>query len=296
MPRIIGHGKAKYITGVCLGSSRDRAWPGLLAERWQHSEGDLGEIRPRETEVIVMLEGRLRVRRRGDGQLQQHQAVPGTVWLCPAGIREDMIHLYGDIRESIHLYLPAVPLATTALEDLDVDPSRVRLHYAGGFRDPLIEAIGRTVAGELRNPSPMAPLLVETLSAALGVYILRSYSDIAPSRPLPTARGTLDGRRLARVLAFIDANLDRDLTLEELAREACLSAFHFARSFKAATGTSPHRYLLQRRIDHAKALLSDRTPLSLAEVALACGFSSQAHFSTSFKQATGVSPSLFARF
>jgi AraC family transcriptional regulator len=295
MPQLVGHSKAKYTTGTCLGSSHARAWRGLLAECWHHSEGNLGEVLPRETEVIVMLDGHLHVRRRGDGQLQHHDAVPGTVWLCPAGIREDMIHLYGEIRESIHMYLPAAPLAKTALEDLDVDPTRARLHYTGGFRDPLIETIGRTVAGELSNPSPMAPMLVETLSAALGVYILRNYSGLsATAHPLPTAKGTLDNRRLARVLAFIDAHLDRELSLEELAREACLSAFHFARSFKAATGLSPHRYVLQRRLDHAKGLLATRT-LSIAEVALTCGFSSQAHFSSSFKQATGVSPSLYAR-
>jgi AraC family transcriptional regulator len=295
MPQLVGHSKAKYTTGTCLGSSRERPWRGLLAERWHHSEGDLGEVRPRETEVIVMLSGALRVRRRGDGQLQHHDAVPGTVWLCPAGIREDMIHLYGEIRESIHLFLPATPLARTALEDLDVDPARVQLRYEGGFRDPLIEAIGRTVAGELHNPSPTAPLLVETLSAALGVYILRNYSGLsAAAHPLPTAKGTLDGRRLARVLAFIDAHLDHELSLEELAREACLSAFHFARSFKAATGVSPHRYVLKRRLDHAKTLLAAGA-LPLAEVALTCGFSSQAHFSSSFKQATGMSPSLYAR-
>jgi AraC family transcriptional regulator len=293
---VIGHGKAKYITGTCLGSSHGQGWHGLLAERWHHSEGDLGEVRPRETEVIVMLDGALRVRRRGDGQLQQHDAVPGTVWLCPAGIREDMIHLYGEIRESVHLYLPALPLAKTATEELDRDPARIGLRYSGGFRDPLIESIGRTVAAELRGPGPTAALMVETLSAALGVYILRHYADrsSAASQPLPTVKGALDGRRLARVLAFIDANLGRELGLEELAREACLSPFHFARSFKAATGLPPHQYVLQRRHAHAKALLAGRA-LSLAEVAFACGFSSQAHFSTSFKQATGMSPSAFGR-
>jgi AraC family transcriptional regulator len=151
------------------------------------------------------------------------------------------------------------------------------------------------VAAELSHPGPTAALMVETLSAALGVYILRHYADrSAASPPLPAAKGTLDGRRLARVLAFIDAHLGRELGLEELAREACLSPFHFARSFKAATGLPPHRYLLHRRHAHAKALLARRT-LSLAEVALACGFSSQAHFSTSFKQATGVSPRTFGR-
>lgn len=295
MPRLLGHGDAKYITGARIDSSRERGWRGLLAERWRHSAGDLGEVLPRDTEVIVMLSGQLRIRRRGDGQLQQHDAVPGTVWLCPAGVREDMIHLYGEIPDSIHLYLPAPALAKTALQDLGMDPQGVRLRYAGGFRDPLIEAIGRTVAAELRNPSPVAPLLIDTLSAALGLYVMRSYSNLLPaSHPPQPARGTLDGRRLARVLAFIDATLDRDVTLDELAREACLSPFHFARSFKAAMGASPHRYLLQRRLEHAKALLRAGA-LSITEVALTCGFSSPAHFASSFKRTTGVTPSLFRR-
>jgi AraC family transcriptional regulator len=295
MARVVGHGKAKYTTGTCLDSSSGSDWRGLLAERWHHSEGDLGEVLPRDTEVIVMLSGQLRVRRRGDGQLQLHDAAPGTVWLCPAGVREDMIHLYGEIPDSIHLYLPAPALARTALHELDLDPQRLQLRYAGGFRDPLIEAIGRTVAAELRHPRPGASLLIDTLSAALGVHLMRSYSGPVPAAHAPQrTRGALDRRRLARVLACIDARLDHDLTLEELAREACLSPFHFARSFKAAMGASPHRYLLQRRLDRAKALLRAGA-LSTTEVALACGFSSPAHFASSFKRTTGVTPSHFRR-
>ncbi len=295
MPRLLGHGDAKYITGARLDSSRERGWRGLLAERWHHSAGDLGEVLPRDTEVIVMLSGQLRIRRRGDGQLQEHDAVPGTVWLCPAGVREDMIHLYGEIPDSIHLYLPAPALANTALQDLDIDPQRMRLRYAGGFRDPLIEAIGRTVAAELVIPAPSPPCWSTPCRQRLGSISCASYSSLVPAAHAPQpARGTLDRRRLTRVLDFIDAALDRDLTLDELAREACLSPFHFARSFKAAMGASPHRYLLQRRLEHAKALLRAGA-LSITEVALACGFSSPAHFASSFRRATGVTPSLFRR-
>jgi hypothetical protein len=64
----------------------------LLGERWNHSEDDLAKIQPRDAEVIVMLQGRLRIRRR---RLQHHDAGPGMVWLSPADNREDMIHLYG---------------------------------------------------------------------------------------------------------------------------------------------------------------------------------------------------------
>ena len=77
--------KAKYITGTPLGTSIGRGWEGILAERWTHSEGHLGEVQVRDTEVIVLLQGRLHVRRRGDGHLQHCHAVPGTIWLCPSG-------------------------------------------------------------------------------------------------------------------------------------------------------------------------------------------------------------------
>ena len=156
-----------------------------------------------------------------------------------------------------------------------------------------IEAIGRTVSAELRNPGPTTPLLVETLSAALGVLVLRNYSALlAAGHPLPTAEGTLDGRGW-RACWPSSMRIDRELSLEELARRP-VSARPFRPVVQGSTGISPHRYVLQRRLDHAKMLLAAGT-LPLAEVALTCGFSSQAHFSSSFKQATGMSPSYFAR-
>ena len=219
MNRLTGHGRAKYTTGTRLGTSEGRGWRGLLAERWQHSEGDLAEIQPRDTEVIVMLQGRLRVRRRGDGRLQHHDAVPGTVWLCPAGIREDMIHLYGDVKESIHLYLPAAPLSETALREFDVDPDKVRLRYDGGFRDPLVENIAREIHAEMIGEAPLGRMQVETLAKALGVYIMRHYSNLEPaSTSLPAVRGALDARRLERIKEFIDVHISEDLTIDTLAR------------------------------------------------------------------------------
>ena len=293
MNRLTGHGRAKYTTGTRLGTSEGRGWRGLLAERWQHSEGDLAEIQPRDTEVIVMLQGRLRVRRRGDGRLQHHDAVPGTVWLCPAGIREDMIHLYGDVKESIHLYLPAAPLSETALREFDVDPDKVRLRYDGGFRDPLVEYIAREVHAEMIGEAPLGRMQVETLAKALGVYIMRHYSNLEPaSTSLPAVRGALDARRLERVMEFIDAHISEDLTIDTLANEVYLSPFHFARAFKAATGSAPHRYITDRRIERAKALINEGR-LPLADIAYICGFSSQAHLTRWFKRIVGATPGAY---
>ena len=99
----------------------------------------------------------------------------------------------------------------------------------------------------------------------------------------------LDRHRLQRVLEFIEAHIEDDLNVATLASTACLSPFHFARVFKTATGKSPHQYVSARRLEQAKALLiqTDRT---LADIALACRFSSQANFSRAFCRATGVPP------
>lgn len=288
--QMIGHGDQKYPASTRLQSSAGRDWHGLLAERWRHRAGALPDIEPRETEVIVLTRGRLDVRRRGDGRLQRTVAVPGTVWLCPAGIREDMIRLYGEIEESIHIYLPAAPLAATALQELEVDPARLQLRYDGGFHDQVIEQLSRAVLQELRQPGPTGALLAESLGVALAAYILRHHSNMAPTAlPLARAEGALDASRRRRIQDFIADNLDRDLTLEQLATEACLSRYHFARAFKAAFGCPPHRFVLARRLERAQHML--RNPdLSLTEVAASCGFASPAHFSRTFRQAVGQPP------
>ena len=76
-------------------------------------------------------------------------------------------------------------------------------------------------------------MLVETLAAALGVHVLRQHSNLeSASVSLPVARGALDPRRLRGVRDFIETHFGEDLTLETLAKEACLSPFHFAGAFK----------------------------------------------------------------
>ncbi len=246
----------------------------------------------RDTEIIVMLQGHLPIRRRGDGRQQRCDAVPGTIWVCPAGVHEDMIHLYGEVRESLHIFLPASPWSVTVLREMDVDPSRVSLHYDGGFRDPLIEQIAWNIRNEMFKPSPTGNMLVESLTSALGVHVLRHHSNLeSTALSLPAVRGALDPQRLRRVKDFIDTNFGKDLTIETLASEACLSPFHFARAFKAATGMAPHTYLTKRRIEMAKSWISEGRPL--AEIAYELGLSSQAYFTKWFKRLVGATPGAY---
>ena len=107
---------------------------------------------------------------------------------------------------------------------------------------------------------------------------------------LPRAKvNALPKWRLRRVEQHIAAHFERSISLSELANVAGLSRMHFAAQFRAATGYRPREYLLNHRIEHAKSLLAT-TDRPLAEIALAVGFSTQAHFSTVFKRISGQTP------
>jgi AraC family transcriptional regulator len=104
--------------------------------------------------------------------------------------------------------------------------------------------------------------------------------------------GGLPRPRLGRVLEYIQANLDQGIHIDELAGAAGLSLFHFAKLFKRSTGSSPHQYVLERRLERAKELLR-KTGLSLSEIALQAGFADQSHLTNVFRRFIGVTPSQF---
>jgi transcriptional regulator GlxA family with amidase domain len=104
----------------------------------------------------------------------------------------------------------------------------------------------------------------------------------------------LTSLQLRRAGEFMHAHLDEDIGLADMARVVGRSPFHFAHSFRATTGQSPYQYLIQLRIDHAKALLAE-TRIPLVEVGLAAGYSTAPHFSTAFKQIVGVTPSEYRK-
>lgn len=137
------------------------------------------------------------------------------------------------------------------------------------------------------------PMLIESLEQALCVSVACTLAKAAGAAVKPLRNG-LSGERRRRCLDFIEANLDKPLTLADIANAAAMSPYHFARSFRAAMGVTPVRYVWERRIALARQLL--RNPgMPIAEVAMACGFSGQSHFTTAFRQATGLTPAAFRK-
>jgi AraC family transcriptional regulator len=108
---------------------------------------------------------------------------------------------------------------------------------------------------------------------------------------LPRAVG-LDQATLRRVSTYIEEHLAEDLSLSALAAVAYLSPYHFARLFKASTGSAPHQYVIGRRIERAKLLLST-TKWSLTTIAHTVGFAHESHLALHFRRLTGLLPSSF---
>src|SRR2546426_11426693 len=97
---------------------------------------------------------------------------------------------------------------------------------------------------------------------------------------------------LRRVTQYIQEHLQRELRLPELSALVHMSPYHFARLFKRSTGVPPHRFLVRRRIDEARALLAARTA-PIAEISRMVGFRTPSHFATTFRRITGMTPSAY---
>jgi AraC family transcriptional regulator len=283
--KLQSHGDRKYPSSELLGGATE--WDALRVEHRQVPGGAHNPLTSKCTELVFILSGRATVRRTGDGQKQEGLALPGTSWLVPAGTHETQLELDGPL-ECIHLYLPATLLEQSALADYDVDPDRTQLAYAGGLADPVLAHIGNALHGLLRRGSkPSDRMFADGMRTTLAAHLIDNYTV---DRWQPPARApSLDAKRLKRVLDFIEASLAGDISLDDLAAEACLSPFHFSRLFHEATGLSPCRFVTDRRIQAAQKMLA-RNQSSLVQVALDTGFGSQATFTRAFRKATGLTP------
>jgi AraC family transcriptional regulator len=290
---ISGHGAEKYVTGRLLDGSHGRKWPNLLAERWTHQAGDLPSVLPRDTEIAMFLRGRSVVERQGGGVRQRTHGRRGTIWLCPAGIREEYINVSEPVEDCLHIYLPGQPFAETLLQDLDIDPSRMVLRYESVARDPFIEQIAERILQELTVETSAGRLLVESLSSALSAHLVHRYAatEIRLKAPAKSNK-LLDERRLSRVIEFVEANIASEFAVSDMAKTACLSPAHFARQFKMTTGRTPHAFVSERRLALAKGMLVE-AHRPITEIAYAAGFSSQANFARAFRIATNMTPGQF---
>jgi AraC family transcriptional regulator len=289
------HVDEKYSASQTLLTSRELGWSNISAELRSHPRGIVCSCSAGDTELMLLLRGRSRITREAGAIRQTSDAAPGMMWLTPADSRVDFIEISSPLPEALHVFLPAALFNSHVLGDNGCKYDIDGLRYAGGFRDPLLELILRSLLVEMQAPTRYGALLADGLASTLAARLIHGYAGPDGDGSPALARGTALGpRRLKRVCEFIEANLGRELRLHQLAQVACLSQYHFARAFKRATGQTVHQYLTTVRLERAKELLA-ASESSIADIAFQCSFSSQANFTKAFARTLGISPGRYRR-
>jgi AraC family transcriptional regulator len=262
--------------------SRIKLWPSITAMSYRRGGGESiwGGNRHRMTVFLDQLPPVLVQIEQGPTR-ELSPAAPGTLSYCPPEVTLRSVTpaaRFIQVAWDADLYSALLP---------ELGANALRFEILPYLHDSFLGQIATTLAQEVEGGFADR-ILVESLGTALCIRIARRFVG---NLPLPTSKG-LSPERLQRVRDFIEAHLDDKLSLTVLADIACLSPYHFSRSFKESAGVGPQRYVIQRRLERAKTLLR-RTREPLAQIAQEAGFADQSHLTSIFRREMGVTPSRY---
>lgn len=158
--------------------------------------------------------------------------------------------------------------------------------------DSVIVDFARTFRTEVTADAPNGVMYAETLTVGLVLHLLANYGVAKPKAPSP--RGKLNAFQLRAVLECIESQLADDVSLLTLAHRAHVSPFHFARLFRATVGVPPHRFVLRLRLERAVRFIKAGR-MTLAQIAVECGFHDQPHFTRAFQRVFRITPAMYVR-
>lgn len=272
-----------------LSSAERPGWNRVLVELHQAGEWE-GQARlPYHLISLVLRPSPRACSRLEDGRVMSAATAPGDLIVTPSGGMHWASWKGGT--DFLMAYLAPEALAR-AVSDDGLEAPQLEIAYRFRDQDPEIASLLLAMHAQLAGPAGEDQLYIDTLGVQLAVLVARRYGT-APLRLRPSRHG-LSRAKMRIVLDYMNAHLDRNIELAELAGLVDLSQFHFLRLFRLASGATPHHYLVRRRVEVATSILLHED-VTLAEVAYRLGFSDQSHFSRHFRRITGAPPGRLRR-
>lgn len=273
-------------------SSAGLGWNGIEVARFIGHDEIFVPPLPKHHAIIHLNRRPLDLTQMLDGRLRKERVHRGEVAIIPAGPPWKWGFRGQTDSDLLPLCLEDAFLREVA-RSVEVDPDGMEIVPRLGERDLRIEQIGLLLKEEIEAEGLLGGrLYAESLATALAISLIRDHSSLGRKAARKAGRergGGLPRRALKEVIDYIGDNLEKDLTLAEMAGVAHMSPYHFSRLFKESTGLTPHRYVIERRVQRAKELLGS-TALPIAEIAFSCGFANQSHLNRHFQRLLGVNP------
>jgi AraC family transcriptional regulator len=261
-------------------------WSGIPVHWVSTPEGRWGHrFTPDATVLSLVAEGTLSARMSCQGRSAELDVGAGALAILNAGheVLAEQRGCSGARRILVELDVPA------RVRDglLDDDLATVPLRPTFEFHDPSLAAVLRSMVHEIAQGCPNGTLFAQSLSVGVAMHLCRTHGHRTPSACGET--GKLSAWQWRHLNELIDSRLSNDLSLSDLSRSLGLSKPHFVRLFRNTAGTSPHRYVIQKRAEHAHHLIQSSN-VPLVGVALEAGFANQSHLNRVFHRIYGITP------
>jgi AraC family transcriptional regulator len=272
-------------------SSHQLGWKSIYLEHYRLPACEIPEIfSPQHALIIPACEQSSVVEMFVDNRFylaQLSKGQVGCIGIIPAHL--PIRSMWLNENEFTQCYLEPALIDRVAYES--VNPDRVELMLAiPPTIDPLIWQISSSLKTVLASGDRHSCFYAESMATALAVHLLKYYAT--RRHVLRKDRDGLTKIKLNQAIEYINEHLSEDLSLMDIATELEMSQYYFCRSFKQSIGVTPHAYLVQRRIERAQALLSQKQG-SILDIAIECGFANSSSFAKCFRRQTGVSPQQF---
>jgi AraC family transcriptional regulator len=221
------------------------------------------------------------------GQMERREMNGDMAWIVPSGVPH-VIH-FDRPATLIHLYLSEMFFRNM----VEGAPANVETSLIPSLlvRDPFLVELAKTLYRESLDGS-LSTMFTQSVATLTATHLLRSYSNRMPATA--SLKGGMGPSRERRVLAYIEEHLNQSISLADLAQVAEISPNYLIALFRQSMGMTPHKYVIQMRVERARGLLKQKQ-LTLLEIAQHCGFLDQSQFTTVFRRYAGVTPGHFRR-
>ncbi|KST69232.1 helix-turn-helix transcriptional regulator [Mastigocoleus testarum] len=268
-------------------SSSNTNWEGIILEQHHLPPSESPELCLQQHSISIMLGSEYQIDwRLAGGKLHSTKMRRGEIGLTPRDI-PTQARWYQDVE---FLLISLDSNVFKQLEDNKVDSEDIEIIPQRGFPDAQIFHLGMALKAELEGGCLAGKIYADSVAIALASHLIKNHCT--SKQVISESEDNLSERQLRQIIDYIHDNLGSNLTLRELASLVEMNSYSFCRWFKHSMRITPHQYVIKSRIERAKFLLT-HTQLSIVEIALDVGCSSQSNFTALFRKQVGNTPKYY---